>query len=107
MPPSVLQISAANNHLSSVLEIRVVRARSDKEKKLAKRQFELLHKYEKMKDVFQSLCVRSQGPTGKYPAVWDVFGEKVKASKNINMLSQQGELIDLVADVARELCVRL
>lgn len=54
-----------------------------------------------MKDAFHA--IRSEGSTGKYPAVWNIFGKKVMDSRNIKN-SRQVEPIDFVADVARSLC---
>lgn len=53
-----------------------------------------------MKEAFNA--IRTQGSTGKYPAVWNIFGKAVAKGRDMNV-SQQAEFIDLVADVARQL----
>ncbi|KAK7716353.1 hypothetical protein SLS64_003507 [Diaporthe eres] len=84
-------------------QIRVARSRTDAERDTAKKHFKLLRQHGKMKEAFGAIT--SEGSTGKYPAVWTIFGKKVMDSRNIKN-SRQVEPIDLVAGVASSLCYR-
>ncbi|KAL2287039.1 hypothetical protein FJTKL_06063 [Diaporthe vaccinii] len=84
-------------------QIRVARSRTDAERDTAKKHFKLLCQHGKIEEAFGAIT--SEGSTGKYPAVWTIFGKKVMDSRNIKN-SRQVEPIDLVAGVASSLCYR-
>lgn len=82
-------------------QIRILRA-PESEKREATRHFHLLKQHDNMSRAFKNI---GAGGTGnKYPAVWEVFGRKVEKWDDASF---GGNPIDLLADVAKELCFKL
>lgn len=83
-------------------QIRVLRS-SDKstERQDASRHFQMLKKHDHMMRAFEN--IGKGGKAGKYPPVWEIFGKKVERWQEA---ADRTEPIDLLADVARELCFK-
>ncbi|KUI69258.1 Major intracellular serine protease [Cytospora mali] len=85
-------------------QIRIVRAGPSRspEREAATKDFELLRQHDKMMTAFRN--IRLGGSTKKYPMVWDLFERKVQMSQSATF---RGDPIDLLAEVAKDLCTRL
>lgn len=83
-------------------QIRVLRSPEKSiERKDAERHFQMLKRHDHMMKAFKT--IGESGKAGKYPPVWDIFGKKVEKWQD---RAQRAEPIELLAEVAKDLCFK-
>lgn len=83
-------------------QVRIVRAPEGAERREATRHFHLLKRHDNMSRAFKNIGTSGSG--NKYLAVWEIFGRKVRTWQDASF---RGDPIDLVAEVAKDLCFKL
>ncbi|RDW68220.1 hypothetical protein BP5796_08877 [Coleophoma crateriformis] len=85
------------------VQVKLFRSSAEERPKI-EQAFNKLKKHDSMMKAFRSIGM-TEGSNGKYIAVWDMFGKQVKNSETAGKDSYQ--LVDLVAAVGQEICIKI